>query len=81
MEKQHRKPSSAKFNGSQVKSTCTSKTDVDTSSGPSLFAILQQSSISSDKQRMNSKMPSSDKLSETRIANHFSAFRLRRSAK
>ncbi|XP_064951396.1 uncharacterized protein LOC135605342 isoform X1 [Musa acuminata AAA Group] len=81
MEKQHRKPSSAKFNGSQVKSTCTSKTEVDTSSGPSLFSILQQSSISSGKQRMNSKMPSSDKLSETRIANHFSAFRLRRSAK
>ncbi|URD85632.1 hypothetical protein MUK42_26768 [Musa troglodytarum] len=81
MEKQHRKPSSAKFNGSQVKSTSTSKTEVDTSSGPSLFAILQQSSISSDKQRMNSKMPSGDKLSETRIANHFSAFRLRRSAK
>ncbi|URD85629.1 hypothetical protein MUK42_26768 [Musa troglodytarum] len=33
MEKQHRKPSSAKFNGSQVKSTSTSKTEVDTSSG------------------------------------------------
>ncbi|CAL9079096.1 unnamed protein product [Musa textilis] len=81
MEKQHRKPSSAKFNGSQVKSTSTSKTEVDTSSGASLFAILQQSSISSDKQRMNSKVPSGHKLSETRIANHFSAFRLRRSAK
>ncbi|KAJ8466063.1 hypothetical protein OPV22_028615 [Ensete ventricosum] len=40
MEKQHRKPSSAKFNGSQVKSTCTSKKAEASKSSGYLFVSL-----------------------------------------
>ncbi|WOL18121.1 exocyst complex component EXO84C isoform X1 [Canna indica] len=77
IENRHKKPS-AKYSGSQMKSSATTKTDAQANSGSSLFQILRQSSACFDKQ-MDTRMKSSENTTETEAAHQFSAFKLGRS--